>query len=72
LSKTIEEIVELANRMEQETKAIKQELYKFCWYMRGGLSFTEAYELDIGDREILGKIIEDNLDTTKKTQLPFF
>jgi hypothetical protein len=40
--------------------------------MRGGLSFTEAYELDIGDREILGKIIEENLDTTKKTQLPFF
>ena len=69
---TIEEIVELAKRMEQETKAIKQELYKFCWYMRGGLSFTEAYELDSGDREILGKIIEENLDTTKKTQLPFF
>jgi hypothetical protein len=69
---TIEEIVELAKRMEQETKAIKQELYKFCWYMRGGLSFTEVYEIDIGDREILGKIVEENLDTTKKTQLPFF
>ena len=40
--------------------------------MRGSLSFSEAYDLEIGDREILSKIIEDNLDTTKKTQLPFF
>ena len=69
---TIEEIVDLSKRMERETKAIKQELFKFCWYMRGGLSLTEAYELNIEDREILGKIIEDNLDTTKKSGLPFF
>ena len=40
--------------------------------MRGSLSFSEAYDLEIDDREILSKIIEDNLDTTKKTQLPFF
>lgn len=40
--------------------------------MRGGLSLTEAFELNIEDREILGKIIEDNLDTTKKSGLPFF
>jgi len=69
---TIEETVDLSKHMERETKAIKQELFKFCWYMRGGLSLTEAYELNIEDREILGKIIEDNLDTTKKSGLPFF
>jgi hypothetical protein len=68
----MEDIVNLVKRMELETKALKQELYKFCWYMRGSLSFSEAYDLEIGDREILSKIIEDNLDTTKKTQLPFF
>jgi glutamate formiminotransferase len=58
--------------MEKETKAIKEELYKFCWYMRGGLSFTEAIELNLEDREILGKIVSENLETTKKSNLPFF
>jgi hypothetical protein len=40
--------------------------------MRGGLSFTEAFLLTIEDREIIGKIIEDNLETAKKTSMPFF
>jgi hypothetical protein len=69
---TIDEIVEYTQRMEKETKAIKEELYKFCWYMRGGLSFTEAFELNLEDREILGKIVSENLETTKKSNLPFF
>lgn len=40
--------------------------------MRGGLSVTEAYELSYEDREILSTIIKDNLDTAKKTGLPFW
>lgn len=58
--------------MEIEIKAIKDELFRYCWYMRGGLSFSEAYELSHEDREILSKIIADNLDTTKESGLPFF
>jgi hypothetical protein len=69
---TIEEIVELSKRMERETKAVKDELYRYCWYMRGSLSITEAFELSTEDREIIGKIITDNLETTKKSKLPFF
>ena len=58
--------------MEIEIKAIKDELFRFCWFMRGGLSVSEAYELSPEDREILSKIIADNLDTTKESGLPFF
>lgn len=43
-----------------------------CWYMRGGLSYNEAMELGVMEREIIGKIIKDNLDTTKKSKMPFF
>ena len=58
--------------MERESKALKQEIFKLSWFMRGGLSFTEAYMLDSQDREIIGKIIEDNLEMTKASKLPFF
>lgn len=62
----------LVKEYEKDTKAIKTELYKMCWYMRGGLTIEQAHNLTIEDKEIIGKIIEDNLDTTKKSGLPFF
>jgi hypothetical protein len=40
--------------------------------MRGGLTYDEAYYLGIEEREIIAKLIEENLDTTKKTKMPFF
>jgi hypothetical protein len=72
LSLDLEEIQELSEKMEKETKALKNQLYKLCWYMRGSLSFSEAFDLSLEDMEIISGIIKDNLDTTKKTQMPFF
>ena len=40
--------------------------------MRGSLSIEEAYMLDISDRIAIGEIIQENLETTKETKLPFF
>jgi hypothetical protein len=72
LSLSLEEIQELSDKMEKQTKALKNQLYKLCWYMRGSLSFSEAFDLSLEDIEIISEIIKDNLDTTKKTQMPFF
>jgi len=40
--------------------------------MRGSISYSEMFELDYKEREMINKIIEDNLETTKKSSLPFF
>lgn len=40
--------------------------------MRGGLTLDEAYASAPEDREVMGKLIEENIETTKKTNLPFF
>lgn len=40
--------------------------------MRGSLTLEQSYQLDYESREIIQKIIEENLETTKKTGLPFF
>lgn len=40
--------------------------------MRGGLGYDEAYALGYEEREIISKVVEENLETTKKTQMPFF
>ena len=40
--------------------------------MRGSLTVEQAYQLDYESREIIQKLIEENLETTKTTGLPFF
>lgn len=40
--------------------------------MRGGLSYDEAFQLSVEDREIISEIVKENLETTKKSGLPFF
>jgi hypothetical protein len=57
---------------EKDSKALREEALKFCWYMRGGLTYDEAFMLNASEREIIGKIIKDNIELTKKSGLPFF
>lgn len=60
------------DRLEKESKQIKFDLAKLCWFMRGGLSLTEAYDLSVEDREIMSTLVKENLDTAKKTGQPFW
>jgi hypothetical protein len=58
--------------MESESKSIKQNALKFSWYMRGGVSYGDVLNMSVEERNLIAAIVEENLDTTKKTQLPFF
>jgi hypothetical protein len=40
--------------------------------MRGSVTLDEAFMMSYEDREIIAHLIEDNLETTKKTGLNFF
>jgi hypothetical protein len=37
-----------------------------------GMSYEEAMSLSYEERQLVGDIIKDNLETTKKSGLPFF
>jgi len=58
--------------MDQESKQIRNDALQMCWYMRGGITYTEAMNLGHQERDIIGKLIKENLETTKKSGLPFF
>jgi hypothetical protein len=64
--------VELLDSYDKESKAFREEALRMCWYMRGGLSYEDAMFLTQQERDIIGKIIKDNMDTTQKSGLPFF
>lgn len=65
-------INKLSDEYEKDTKALREELFRLSWYMRGGMTIEEAFQLTPDDRVLIGKIIEENLETTKKTGLAFF
>jgi hypothetical protein len=58
--------------MDDQAKQIKAEAMRSIWYMRGGLSFSEAMNLSVEEREIIVEIVKSNMETTKESGLPFF
>ncbi len=72
LTMSTEDMIAYFDRLEAQSKAIKEEVLRLCWYMRGGLDYNDAMLLSLDDRKIIGKIVKDNLETSKKSGMPFF
>lgn len=64
--------MEEIEKMEGDQRALKTELIKLCWFMRGSLTLDDAFHLCVEDRDLIAKLVKENLETTKKTGLPFF
>jgi hypothetical protein len=67
-----DQIGNLVDGMDKETNEIRQEAIKISWYMRGGITYDHALQLSVAERKTVSELIKDNLETTKKTGLPFF
>ena len=62
----------MVEAMEKETRNIRLDVLKLCWYMRGGVTYDEAMQMGQVDRGLINDIVKENLETTKKSGLPFF
>ena len=58
--------------MEEECTAIKKNALSMSWYMRGGVTYEDVLNMSTVEREEIKKIIDNNLEVTKKSQMPFF
>jgi hypothetical protein len=67
-----QDMISYFNQLENESKALKEEVLKLCWFMRGSLSYDEGMILSYSDRNSISKLVKENLETTKKSGLPFF
>lgn len=62
------EIIQYVKDLELESKRLRDNLYRLCWYMRGGVSIQDLlYNLGPEDREIMDKIVEDHIKISQKT-----
>jgi hypothetical protein len=67
-----EGVKKLIDDMESECAAIKKNALSMSWYMRGGVTYEDVLNMSTMEREEIKKIIDSNLDVTKKSQMPFF
>ena len=67
-----EQVEKLLNNLEKEAMTIKDNALRLSWYMRGGVTYEDILNMSPHERETISKIVEDNLETTKKSQMPFF
>lgn len=58
--------------MDNEVKSLKEDMLKMCWYMRGGVTYNEIVMMSSPERQYIGTIIKDNLETAKKTGRDFW
>jgi hypothetical protein len=58
--------------MEKESNDIKKSALKLSWFMRGGATYEDILNMSDMERTAMSELIDENLDTTKKSGLPFF
>lgn len=58
--------------MEKDVMMLKEELIRLTWHMRGGITYSELFQFSEKERSIINKLIKENLEVTRKTNLPYF
>ena len=65
-----DDVVNLLQQFDNELKALQKELLEITWYMRGGVSYSEATMLSPQERKQIAEIIKQNIKNTNDTKLP--
>jgi len=66
------DIITELNNLENACKQLKDDVFRIAWHMRGGVSSHDLFwRYSAEDREILSRIIKDNIELTNKTHMPF-
>ena len=58
--------------MEKECAAIKKSALNMSWHMRGGASYADILNMSYEERKEISSLIEEHMEVTKKSQLPYF
>lgn len=70
MESTPEEIQFLLKEMATDRRAIRREVADICWYMRGGITWEESWQLCQDDKIEIHKVIKYNIERTEKSRMP--
>lgn len=67
-----EDIQKLIDNYEQACNSIKQNALNMSWHMRGGATYEDILNMSVQERKEIEKMIQEHLELTKKSKLPFY
>ena len=64
------EIESYIKKFDEEAKSIKDDIFRISWFMRGGVSSYDLFQVySAEDRNIMNAIIKENIENTKSTKM---
>jgi hypothetical protein len=67
-----EQINDYINSMDKEAEQIKSESLRLSWYLRGGATYNDVMNMSAQERRLISELAKENIETTKKSNLPYF
>ena len=56
--------------MSADSKALTDEVAEICWYMRGSISWDQAWQLNDHQKSRLIRLIKKKIENVEKTKMP--
>lgn len=70
MTATQQDIKEFTERYEKQVDKTHKEMIKLTWFMRGGVTLSEIYEMPVNHIEYINDAIKDNFEMSKKAGTP--
>jgi hypothetical protein len=67
-----EQIGDYIDSLDKEAEQIKAESFRLAWYLRGGATYEDVMNMSMQERRLIAELSKENMETTKKSNLPFF
>ena len=67
-----EQIGLYVDSLDKEAEQIKAESFRLAWYMRGGATYEDVMNMSVQERRLVSELAKENIETTKKSNLPWF
>ena len=58
--------------MDKEADNIRAESFRLAWYTRGSATYEDVMNMSIQERKLISAMAKENIETTQKSQLPWF
>ena len=67
-----EQIGSYIDQLDKEAAQIREQSLRLTWYLRGGVTYDQVMNMSATERQMINVIAKDNIETTKKSGLPWF
>lgn len=67
-----QQVTNMLESMDNESRAIREETIRITWWMRGGINYEQAMSLSHDEKIIINKMIKENMEAAEKSGMPFW